>query len=161
MGQDVFDLVIILLHTICTVRGYIHGFVHEVAGLVAIVGGFGAAHQYHALLAPQLTFIAEPAWRNIAAYVAIFLLVILVVALVARLLQRFLTFAFVAWADKLAGGILGFVKALLVCSLILLVLQKFFGDADFMQQSRTLPYLKALMTLLRDCLPPDITALGI
>ena len=162
MGQDIFDLVIVLLLTLFTVRGFIHGFVGEIAGVVSLLGGFWAAHQYHAALAPELTFIAEPGWRVIAAYVCIFLVVIIGVALVARLLQKVLSFTFVSWADKIAGGMLGLAKGVLLCCLGLLVLQKFFANAPFMQQSRVLPYLNALMVQVHGWLPPDLTSrLGI
>lgn len=103
-----------------------HGFVGEVAGVVSLVGGFWAAHAYHSLLSPRLTAIADPAWRTIAAYVLIFLAVILVVAVLARLLQKILSFSFVSWADRLAGGLLGLAKGVLLCALALLVLQNSF-----------------------------------
>ena len=140
----------------------ISGFVGEVAGLVSLLGGFWAAHHYHALLAPRLTLIVDPSWRVIAAYVLIFLGVIISVAILARILQKILSFSFVSWADKLAGGMLGLAKGILLCSLGLLFLQKFFAGAPFMQHSRALPYFNALMTQVHGWLPPDLTArLGI
>ena len=92
----------------------------------------------------------------------IFLAVILVVAVLARLLQKILSFSFVSWADRLAGGLLGLAKGVLLCALALLVLQKFFHDAPFMQNSRVLPYFNALMEQVRTWLPPDLVSrLGI
>ena len=157
MGQDIFDLIIVLALVFFAGRGFVHGFVGEVAGVVSLVGGFWAAHAYHSLLSPRFTAIADPAWRTIAAYVLIFLAVILV-----RLLQKILSFSFVSWADRLAGGLLGLAKGVLLCALALLVLQKFFHDAPFMQHSRVLPYFNALMEQVRTWLPPDLVSrLGI
>jgi len=162
MGQDIFDLIIVLILVFFAFRGFIHGFVGEVAGLISLLGGFWAAHHYHPLLAPRLTLIADPSWRIIAAYVIIFLGVIISVALLARILQKILSFSFVSWADKLAGGLLGLAKGILICSLALLLLQKFFADAPFMQHSRALPYFNALMSQVHGWLPPDLTSrLGI
>lgn len=157
MGQDVFDLVIILLLTFFTARGFFNGFVGEIAGIVSLLGGFWAAHSFYASLAPRLEFIASPAWRSITAYVCIFLAVIVGVTLMARLLQKILSFSFVSWADKMAGGMLGLAKGVLLCSLALLVLQKFFGEMPFMRESRVLPYLNALMAQIHGWLPPDLT----
>ena len=117
MGQDIFDLIIVLALVFFAGRGFVRGFVGEVAGVVSLVGGFWAAHAYHSLLSPRLTAIADPAWRTIAAYVLIFLAVILVVAVLARLLQKILSFSFVSWADRLAGGLLGLAKGVLLCAL--------------------------------------------
>ena len=162
MGQDIFDLIIVLILVFFGTRGFISGFVGEVAGLVSLLGGFWAAHHYHALLAPRLTLIVDPSWRVIAAYVLIFLGVIISVAILARILQKILSFSFVSWADKLAGGMLGLAKGILLCSLALLFLQKFFAGAPFMQHSRVLPYFNALMIQVHGWLPPDLTArLGI
>ena len=158
MGQDVFDLLVVLTLVVFAGRGFFQGFVAEVAGLVALLGGFWAAHHYHALLAPRLTAIADPSWRGIAAYVLIFLAVLIAVALVARILQKILSFSFVAWADKLAGGAVGLAKGTLLCALALLLLQKFFAQAAFMQHSRTLPYFSALIAQVRGWLPPDLLA---
>ena len=75
----------------------------EVAGLLSIVGGFWVSHHFHTVLAPHLTFITEPAWRNIASYVLLFLGVLIAVGLLARLLQKLLAFSFVGWIDKPAA----------------------------------------------------------
>lgn len=156
MEQDIFDLIIVLTLVFFAGRGFAHGFVGEVAGVVSLLGGFWAAHAYHPLLAPRLTFIADPAWRAIAAYVLIFLAVIMAVAVLARILQKILSFAFVSWADRLAGMLLGLAKGVLLCALALLVLQKFFHHASFMRHSRVLPYFNALMEQVRTWLPPDL-----
>lgn len=158
MGQDIFDLIIILVLVYFLGRGFVHGFVGEVAGIVSLVGGFWVARAYHPELSRHLTAIADPAWRTIAAYVLIFLAVILTVAVLARLLQKILSFSFVSWADRLAGGLLGLAKGALLCALALLVLQKFFHDAPFMQHSRVLPYFNALIQQVRGWLPPDLLA---
>lgn len=158
MGQDIFDLIIILALVYFAGRGFAHGFVGEVAGIVSLVGGFWAARAYHPLLSRHLTAIADPAWRTIAAYVLIFLAVILAVAVLARLLQKILSFSFVSWADRLAGCLLGLAKGVLLCALALLILQKLFHDAPFMQNSRALPYFNALIQQVRGWLPPDMLA---
>lgn len=158
MGQDVFDLIVVLALLFFAGRGFAQGFVGEVAGLISLVGGFWAAHTYHSLLALRLTAISDPAWRSIAAYVLIFLAVILAVALLARLLQKILSFSFVSWADRLAGCLLGLVKGVILCALALLVLQKFFYDAEFMRHSRVMPYFNALMEQVRGWLPPELLA---
>jgi membrane protein required for colicin V production len=156
MGQDIFDLIIVLTLGLFTLRGFFNGFVGEIAGLVSLLGGFWAAHTYHAELAEHLTMIQEPVWSTIVAYVGIFLAVIIVVTLLARLLQKILSCTFVAWVDGAAGGLLGLAKGILLCSLILLLLQKFFANAEFIQNSRVLPYFNQLITQIRSWMPPDM-----
>ncbi|MDR3358181.1 MAG: CvpA family protein [Desulfovibrio sp.] len=156
MGQDIFDLVVVLVLVFFSGRGFLQGFVGEVAGLAVIVGGFWAAWTWHPLLAGHLDFIGGQSWRVIAAYVLIFLAVILVVGLLARVLQKILVFSFISWVDKAAGTLVGFAKGMLLCAFALIVLQKFFPDEPFMKQSRVLPYLDALTEQVRNWLPPEL-----
>lgn len=161
-GQDVLDLVIVLVLVGFAIRGLLSGLINEVAGLLAIVGGFLVAHAFHPVLAPHLLFIGDPAWRSIAAYVILFVGVMLVVAIVARIVRKLVALAFALWVDRLAGGIFGLAKGVLLLSLVMLALRRFFYDAAFIQQSRALPYLDAMMSLLRSWLPPDVvTRLGL
>lgn len=159
LGQDIFDLVVVLGLVFFAGRGFFTGFVGEVAGLVSLVGGFWAANAFSARVTPYLDFVSDPSWRAILAYVAIFLAVILLVALIARLLQKILSFSFVSWVDKLAGGVLGLTKGLLIFSLVFLVLRKFFSQAPFFQNSRAVPYFESLIGLIRTWLPADILSL--
>ncbi|MDR1856145.1 MAG: CvpA family protein [Desulfovibrio sp.] len=156
MGQDIFDLAIILTMVFFVMRGYFNGFFGEVAGIVSIVGGLGAAHGFSDRLAPRLTAITDPGLQNIAAYVVIFLGVLIAVAVTARILQRVVTFSFAAGADRVCGAGVGFVKGTILCALTLMVLRKFFMESAFMKQSRVLPYFNTVIEQLRTWLPPDL-----
>ena len=158
MGQDIFDLIVVLTLVFFAGRGYLHGFVGEVAGIVSLLGGFWTAHNYHDRLSPHLTLITDPGWRTVAAYVLVFFGVLVSVALIARLLQKILSFSFVTWADRMAGAMLGLAKGALLWSLGMLLLQKFFSQAAFMQHSRVLPYFNALTAQVRGWLPPDLVS---
>lgn len=156
MGQDIFDTSIVLILTFFSIRGYLNGFVGEVAAIVSLVGGFWVAHTFHPELAKHLSFVTEPVWRNMAAYVLLFIGVVIAVAILARILQRILSFAFVSWADHLGGGILGFAKGLILCSIAFIALNKFCANADFYKSSRVRPYFNAFIAQVRTALPPDI-----
>ena len=156
VGQDIFDVVIILVLTFFAIRGYLVGFVGEVAAIVSLVGGFWVAHTFHTLLAEKITFVSEPLWRNMAAYVILFVAVVIAVAIMARVLQRILSFAFVSWADKLAGGVMGLAKGLIVCSIAFVVLGQFCANADFYKNSRVRPYFSTFIDTVRSSLPQDV-----
>ncbi len=155
MGQDIFDLVIVLTLVFFTIRGVSNGLVGEVAGIFALVGGFWAAKVWNAQLAPYLDFIASPSWRVIAAYAIIFIVVMLAIGLLARILKKIIAFSFVGWLDKIAGGILGLAKGILIWALIFVVLEKLLGDAPFMRDSRAYPYFQTLVEQIRQWLPED------
>lgn len=156
MGQDIFDTAIILLLAFFTIRGWLNGFVGEIAAIVSLIGGFWAAHTFHKDLAPQLTFVSDPLWQNMGAYIIIFVAVIIAVAMVAKLFQRILSFAFIAWADRVFGAMLGLAKGLILCTIAFVVINKFFATAEFFQQSRVRPYFASFIEQVRTLLPPDV-----
>lgn len=156
MGQDIFDLVIVVTLVIFTIRGARNGLVGEVAGIVALVGGFWAARAFNANLAPYLDFIADANLRYIAACATLFIGVMLGVGLIARLLKRIIAFSFVAWVDRFGGAAFGLAKGILIWSLLIIILDKLVGDAPFMKDSRAVPYFSAIITQIIHLLPPDL-----
>ena len=162
MGQDIFDLVVILTLVFFSLRGARVGLVGEVAGVASLVGGFWGARAWHGLVSPHLSFISGEGWRTLAAYGLVFAGVMLVVGLAARLLRKVVAFSFASWADRLAGGVFGLAKGVLIWALVLIVVEKLFQNDAFMRDSRVMPYFHALVAQLRAWLPPDIAArLGI
>ncbi|MBO4312778.1 MAG: CvpA family protein [Desulfovibrio sp.] len=158
MSHDIFDLVVILILVFFAGRGFLTGFIGEAASIVSLLGGFWAANSFQAKVSPYLSFLSEPMWRTLTAYVIIFIAAMLGVALLARLLQKIIALTFATWADRLAGLILGLAKGLLICSLAVLILQAFFGSAPFLKDSRIIPYLNALMDHIRNWMPDDLAA---
>lgn len=158
MGQDIFDLVVILTLVFFTLRGARVGLVGEVAGVAALVGGFWAARAFNAHLAPHLTFIHGAGSRTLLAWALIFAAVMLGVGLVARLVKKLVAFSFASWADRLAGGVFGLAKGVLIWALVLVVVEKMFQNDAFLRDSRVMPYFHTLVTQLRAWLPPDIAA---
>lgn len=156
MSQDIFDLVIVVTLLFFAIRGVRNGFVGEIAGIASLVGGFWAAKTWVGALAPRLQFISDPAWRPLAASVIIFIVVMLAIGLIARLVQKMLSWSFAGWIDKLAGFFLGLAKGVLIWALLFIVLEKLFSDAQFMRDSRAVPYFSALIDQIRAWLPPDI-----
>lgn len=158
MGQDIFDLIIVVTLVFFTLRGARNGFVGEIAGIAALVGGFWAARAWNAQIAPYLDFVSDPSLRVICACVLIFIVVMLAIGLLARLLKKVIAFSFVAWIDRLAGALLGLAKGILIWALLFIIIEKIVGDAQFMRDSRALPYFNAIIDHIRQWLPPDLAS---
>lgn len=156
MGQDIFDLIIILFLVSYAIRGFCKGFVVEAASLLSLIVGIWAAYNYHPRLAAHITFIHEPAWRTLAACAVTFLGAIIGISLLAKILRKIIALSFVGWADKLAGGVLGLSKGVLILGVALFILQEYFASAPFVRESRVLPYFNILNEQLRSLIPPDI-----
>lgn len=158
MGQDIFDLIIVVTLVLFTLNGIRNGFIGEVAGICSLIGGFWAARAWNAQVAPFLDFISDPSLRSIAACALIFVVVALAIGLLARGLRKLVSFSFVAWVDRLAGALLGLAKGLLIWALIFIVLEKLFRDAPFLRDSRALPYFTAIIDQIKQWLPPELAS---
>lgn len=158
MGHDIFDLVVVVTLALFTLRGISNGFIGEIAGIFALLGGFWAARAWNAALSPQLAFISDPGLRPMAACVIIFFAVMLVIGVIARILKKLASFSFVAWADRLCGAILGLIKGIFVWTLIFIVLEKVVPDAQFLRDSRSYPYFNDIIAQIRQWLPPELAA---
>ncbi|MBQ7618391.1 MAG: CvpA family protein, partial [Desulfovibrio sp.] len=156
MGSDIFDLIIILLLVFFSLRGLKNGFIGEIAGIVALVGGFVAANTLHPKVSPYLESLSDPTVRTILTYVIIFIAVMLLVSVLARLLRKLLELSFAKWIDNLAGFLLGLAKGIFLCSLIIMVVQAVFGNAPFLQDSHTIPYLNTLIEKVKEWMPADL-----
>lgn len=156
MALNYFDVIVVCVLLLFSLRGCLRGFVGEIAGIAGILGGLWLAHRYHMTVAAHLLFLNDPVWRVMAAYVLTFLAVLMSVGLLGRVLRKILAFSFVSWVDKAAGFLLGLLKGLIACALLLFVAQRFVGDAEFMRQSRTLPYINAVMEQVRARLPAPL-----
>lgn len=156
MPINYFDIAVLCIVSMFTLRGLLRGFVAEIAGVVAIVGGLWYARRSFTQVAEYLTFIPDIAWRQIIAYVLVFLAVMIVVGIIARLLRKVLEFSFVSWMDKLAGAATGAFKGLIICSALLILVQAFLPDAAFVRDAKVIPWLTAIMEQVKSYLPPDI-----
>lgn len=156
MGADIFDLIILLSLIFFIISGFIRGLIGEIAGLCAAIFGFWGAAVWNERLAARLAFISNPDWRLICASVIIFFGIMLLVGMAARILEKIATFSFIGWLNRLGGGLFGLLKGIIIWLFALLLLQAFFQNAEFMRESRALPYFKSMVPYIQQILPPDL-----
>lgn len=154
MGQDIFDLVIVITLVFFTLRGIRNGLIGEIAGILSLICGFWAARAWNAQLAPYLSFISDPSWQIIASCAIIFIAVMFAIGFLARLLKKVAAYSFVGWLDKLGGALLGLAKGIILWTLLFVVLVNLFQNAPFLRDSRALPYFRAIIQQIQPWLPP-------
>lgn len=156
MGSDIFDLIVILILVFFSITGAHNGFIREVGGIIALVGGFMTANALHSIVSPYLNFISNPTVKMIVAYLLIFLLFMFLISLLLRILYKLQKQLSIVWLDKCAGLCFGLAKGLLICSLLVIVVQSVFFDTQTVRNSRTIHYLNSMSTQLRQWMPTDL-----
>lgn len=140
-GLNGLDIIFVLLIAGFGLRGLFHGLIMEVTGIAGLLIGFVAANQFYPQIALRMDFIAEPQWRAIAAYLAVFAAVFIVINLLGRLLRKVAAISLLSWLDALLGAVAGMIIGLLFSALLLVIIQTVSPRAAFLRTSKLVPYV--------------------
>jgi membrane protein required for colicin V production len=154
-GLDIFFVVVLGFFLF---RGIFRGLILEVSSIAGLVAGFLASNKFYADLQPVVNrIISSPDWSQVVAYLGIFFTTILVIGMLSHLLKKLLQMIMLGWMDRLGGGVLGFVKAGLICVLTLLILTVFLPrDHELITTSRISPYVHNISQNLAGYLPEEL-----
>lgn len=154
-GLDIFFVVVLGFFLF---RGVFRGLILEISSIAGLIAGFMIANRYYMELQPVVSrVISSPEWAQVAAYLGIFLSVMFVVALFSVFLKKLLKLIMLGWLDRIGGGLLGLIKAGLICSLTLLVMTVFLPEDDeLMNNSKIAPYVHTMSQNLARYLPGEL-----
>ncbi|MGB0836628.1 MAG: CvpA family protein [Flavobacteriaceae bacterium] len=115
------DIIICAALAYGLIKGLFKGFFVEVASLLALVLGiYGALHFsfYASAILSSYTDMSEQ-YLSMCAFALTFIIIVLAISLAGKLLTKIASFAMLGWANKLLGGLFGFLKIALVLSVVL------------------------------------------
>jgi membrane protein required for colicin V production len=118
------DIVLIAVLALATFIGVWRGVISMVLPILGIIIGVILAGQHCGTVGGWLP-IDNPEYAKWAAYAIIIAAVFVVAVILASILRRFIKMAFLGWADRLGGGILGLALGGLICAAILAACLKF------------------------------------
>lgn len=151
-----FDIAVIVIILLFTVRGAWIGFIRQSAFLAALVLAFlvaGAfAHQLAGYLKPLAT---SPQLNFMLIYGAILLVVYLLVILLGAALTKMMKVTMLGGFDRLLGGVFGLAKGLFLATLLFMAVAGITSEwAEYLRRSFSYPYLnssaKALSWFIKD-----------
>jgi len=119
------DVILIVLLSLCAVRGFVRGLFRETMGLAGFTLGAGAAVLYWRPVAALLTRYGGlgPVLAQVGAALAIFIVVNLVTHVGALLLDRVAKTMFLSGVTRVAGAIVGAGKGAIAVGFLLLFLR--------------------------------------
>ena len=138
-----FDIIIIVILGYSLVRGLFRGLVKEVSSIFGVLAGFYAAYTYYLLLAKPLAgMISNRAYLNILSFLIIFCAVLIAVNVIGIIIKYLLNITFLGWVDRICGVIFGFIKGILVASVLFIILTTFLPKgAPIIKQSLLAPHV--------------------
>ena len=149
------DIVFIIVLVFATIRAVLRGFVREVVSLSALIGGLICAVFFSRWLGDVIKqWIASPIWRQIVAFLLIFVTVYLILKICENVLRQIIERIHLEGLDRALGLLLGIVEGLAVIIILLLLIQiqpviapeRLLRDSWFAQ--RLLPFIPLLGDLL-------------
>jgi membrane protein required for colicin V production len=126
MNMAVIDIVLGVLLLFGLVRGLMKGLFVEIASLLALILGiYGAIHfSNYAAEILSSKFEWDEQYINITAFAITFVVIVLAISLAGKALTKLADFAALGWINKLLGAVFGLIKMGLICSVILIVLDR-------------------------------------
>jgi len=121
--MNYIDLVLAILILIAAVRGFLKGFVFEIASLAAIIlgiwGGIHFSHYTAEFVTLHFGWHSEYLW--LVSFIIIFILIALIIHMLGNILKSILDACAMGFINKLAGMIFGILKAAFILSIVLIL----------------------------------------
>jgi membrane protein required for colicin V production len=157
--MNALDWALVVLFVAGFVVGLARGFTRILIGILSLLVAFFLANRWQEPLAQTLVsrHVGEGPAR-IAAYVLIFVGTMIAGGLVAWVVGKMLKVAMLSWADRMAGGALGLLAAVLAAAFIvhpIVVSTK--GGSQMLATSELAPYV-AVVADLGNAVAPEAVA---
>jgi len=157
--MNALDIALVVVFVVGAGIGLARGFVRILIGILSLVVAFFLASRYQDAIAGVFTsrHVSETPAR-IGAYVLVFVATMIAGSVVAWIVGKILKLAMLSWADRLAGGALGLVGALLAASfLVHPLVASTRGGSHQLETSKIAPYISVVADL-GNAVAPDAVA---
>lgn len=119
------DIGILVISLWLAYKGFTKGIIIELASLIALgLGVFGAIHFSNLLNPYIINFGISEKYTPIVSFAATFILILLVVHLIAKLITKLIDALSLSFLNKIGGALFGALKGLLICTVIILYVNK-------------------------------------
>ena len=121
----ILDIIVIIILAWLVYKGFSKGIIIELASLLALVlGVYGAIH-FSELLNPILLDIGiGEKYLSLISFALMFILILIVVHLIAKLITKLIDLLSLSFINKIGGAAFGALKALLICTVIMVFTNK-------------------------------------
>jgi membrane protein required for colicin V production len=157
-SMNALDIFMGVIFGFCLVRGIFRGIVKEITSIVGVFVGFYAAYTYYPVVGNWLScLIINKAYLNIASFFITFTILFLAVGFVGVVLRYLLKAVALGWADRILGCTFGFLKAVLIVSVLLVPLTTFLPQkSPVMKDSLLAPHVSTLSEKMVAIVPKEM-----
>ena len=136
--MNYIDIIIIVILALAMIRGFINGFVKELASLAALILGIWGAIKFSSFTAAKLydMFDMTGKYVGIIAFIITFLIIVVVIHFIGLLVDKLMEAVALGFINKLLGIAFGLLKSVLIMSVIFMVLNAIDQHRPFLPKER-------------------------
>lgn len=124
--MNTLDVIFLILIAASVIYSLIRGLVREIFSFLSfILGFFGASYGYSTAANWLKRWLDNEILAQILGFAILFVLIALAISLLGKALSGLVKKMDLGWADRVGGAAFGFLKAVLLIAIILLVLTAF------------------------------------
>ncbi len=152
------DIILLTIMVLAAIVGIFKGLVKQVIGLVAVIAGLILACLYYeqaALIFEKL--VKNRLLSNFLGFLIIFVVVLIAGAILGHLFTKAMKGP-LAFANRLFGAVFGFLKAVLICGIIVFALVSFEIAKPAVETSVVAPACLGVTRAMINMIPQDLRA---
>lgn len=157
MTLNILDIILIAGIAFSVLVGFLRGFIREILSILCWVIAFWVAYTFLSFGESLFEQHLPEGIRTIAGFIVIFIITLLIVSIVSAILYRLFSATGITGTDRTLGGLFGFLRAVLIVSVIVaLVGATTLPRSDWWQQSALIRYFVPISDMIIDILPPSV-----
>jgi membrane protein required for colicin V production len=136
--MNYIDFIIIILLVFGLARGFINGFIKELASLLALILGIWGAIKFSAFTAARLYdyFDMTGQYVGIIAFLVTFVIIVIVIHFIGLLVDKFVDKISLGVLNSILGLVFGVFKTALILSVIFTILNAFEAKHHFLPKKQ-------------------------
>jgi membrane protein required for colicin V production len=152
------DIILLTIMILTAIIGIFKGFVKQVIGLIAVILGLVLACLYYERTAAVFeTFVKNRLLSNFLGFLLLFVAVLIAGAILGHLITKAMKGP-LAIANRLFGAVFGFIKAVLICGIIVFALVSFEIAKPALETSVLAPACLGVTRAVINMIPQDLRA---
>ena len=142
LTMNLTDIIFILILIANVAYSIYRGMIKELVSLASIAIGYITAIHYYLHISSYTSKVLNPSISGWVSFIGIFILVWIIVILIGKLLQMILKVSVtLSLVDRVAGGIIGLAKGIIILSIITLFLSSISFTRGYILKSITVKYI--------------------
>lgn len=158
MTLNALDIILIVILLMTLVLGLIKGLVRQIIGIVAVIAGLIFAANYYPRISNLFQrFLSSVLVSNFIGFLLIFAVALLAGWLLGLLFSKLMKGP-LAFINHVLGGVIGLVKGVLICGVLVFALLVFEVQKDALAGSRLSPFCFLVTRAIVNLIPRDLKA---